>query len=56
MSFRVVVLPEPLRPSNTSVSPRATLRFRPEIKGRAGRQPVGRGSKFQGVSVLESIT
>ena len=56
MSFSVVVLPEPLRPSNTSVSPRAILQIQAGNKGRAGRQPVGRGSKFQGISILESVT
>jgi hypothetical protein len=29
-SFRVVVFPEPLRPSNTRVCPRRTSRFNPE--------------------------
>src|SRR5208283_1301475 len=36
MSLRQVVLPEPLRPSNMSVSPRLTERSRPDSKTRSG--------------------
>src|SRR5215472_17364819 len=46
-SLRVVVLPEPLRPSNTRVSPPATLRFRPDTRGvpEGKRNPTPRKSK-----------
>jgi hypothetical protein len=31
MSFKMVVFPDPLRPSRTKVSPVETCRFRPEM-------------------------
>ena len=46
MSLSVVVLPDPLRPSSTSVSPRRTLRLRSERSRRAIRRAARHVAEF----------